>query len=154
MFLEQVFFFKIIYLAAPFLSCGIWNLVAWPGIKPGSPAWGVQSLSHWTTREVPSLGFYQGCLIISLPSILCSQTPWKCFCHLPFTKGFMGWPWVPRGRSVLAAVPSPFLSPWHPASFCLAYSLLVHPDSTHTPTVASSELYFPSFTRRLSSYPS
>ena len=35
------------------LRCSIWDLVPWPGIKPGPPALGVQSLSHWTTREVP-----------------------------------------------------------------------------------------------------
>ena len=35
------------------LSCGMWDLVPWPGIEPGPPALGVQSLSHWTTREVP-----------------------------------------------------------------------------------------------------
>ena len=34
------------------LSCGMWGLVPWPGIKPGPPALGVRSLSHWTTREV------------------------------------------------------------------------------------------------------
>ena len=41
----------------PDLSCGMWNLVPWPGIKPGSPALGACSLSHWTTREVPILVF-------------------------------------------------------------------------------------------------
>ena len=30
-------------------------LVSWPGIKPRPPAMGVWSLSHWATREVPSL---------------------------------------------------------------------------------------------------
>ena len=34
-------------------SCGMWDLVPWPGIKPAPPALGVQSLNHWTTREVP-----------------------------------------------------------------------------------------------------
>ena len=29
------------------------DLVPRPGIEPGSPALGAQSLSHWTTREVP-----------------------------------------------------------------------------------------------------
>ena len=33
-------------------SCGIWDLVPWPGIKPRPPALGVQNLSHRTTREV------------------------------------------------------------------------------------------------------
>ena len=35
------------------LSCGVWDIVPWPGIKPGPPALGAWSLSHWTTREVP-----------------------------------------------------------------------------------------------------
>ena len=35
------------------LSCGLWDLVPRPGIKPGPPILGAQSLSHWTTREVP-----------------------------------------------------------------------------------------------------
>ena len=30
---------------------------ALPGIEPGSPALGVQSLSHWTTRQVPQIPF-------------------------------------------------------------------------------------------------
>ena len=34
------------------LSCGRWALVPWPGIEPGAPALGAQSLIHWTTREV------------------------------------------------------------------------------------------------------
>ena len=39
------------------LSCGLWDLVPWPGIRPGSPALGAQSLNHWTTREVSVLIF-------------------------------------------------------------------------------------------------
>ena len=34
------------------LSCGMWDLVPWPGIEPRHPALGAWSLSHWTTREV------------------------------------------------------------------------------------------------------
>ena len=41
---------KIIYLAAPVLNRGMWNLVPWPGIESRPPALGMQSLSHWTTR--------------------------------------------------------------------------------------------------------
>ena len=37
------------------LSCSMWDLVPRPGIKPGPPALGARSLSHWTTREVPAL---------------------------------------------------------------------------------------------------
>ena len=34
------------------LSCGLWDLVLRPEIKPGPPALGAWNLSHWTTREV------------------------------------------------------------------------------------------------------
>ena len=47
------FFNSCIYLAALSLSCGRWDLGPWPGIEPRPPVLGVQSLSHWTTREVP-----------------------------------------------------------------------------------------------------
>ena len=33
-------------------SCGLWDLVSWPGIKPRLPTLGAQSRRHWTTREV------------------------------------------------------------------------------------------------------
>ena len=35
------------------LSCGMWDLIPWWGIEPGSPELGAQSLSHSTSREVP-----------------------------------------------------------------------------------------------------
>ena len=35
------------------LSCGMWDLVPWPGIQYGPPALGALNLNHWTTREVP-----------------------------------------------------------------------------------------------------
>ena len=51
----------IIYLTVWGLSCnmqdfpwGMWDLVFWPGVEPRPPALGPQSLSHWTTRGVPS----------------------------------------------------------------------------------------------------
>ena len=51
------FFFLIviyfIYLAVPGLSGSMWDLVPRLVIKPSPPALGAQSLSHWTTREVP-----------------------------------------------------------------------------------------------------
>ena len=31
----------------------MWDLVTWQGTEPGPPALGAQSLSHWTTREIP-----------------------------------------------------------------------------------------------------
>ena len=39
------------------LSCGMWDLVPWPGIKPRPLALGAQSLTHCTTRKVPSKEF-------------------------------------------------------------------------------------------------
>ena len=47
-------------LAALGLSCCMWDLVPCPGIKPRPPALGVQSPSHWTTREVPTPVFLPG----------------------------------------------------------------------------------------------
>ena len=44
-------------LAMPGLSYGMWTLGPQPGIEPQAPALGVQSLSHWTTREVPVAPF-------------------------------------------------------------------------------------------------
>ena len=35
------------------LSCGMRDLVPWPGIESSPPVLGVQRLSHWTTKEVP-----------------------------------------------------------------------------------------------------
>ena len=56
--LEQhdFFFFNVyfIYLAVLGLSCNMWDLVPWPGIKPGPPALGARSLSHWTARDIPN----------------------------------------------------------------------------------------------------
>ena len=43
----------LIYLAALGPSCGMRDLVPWPGIEPKPPALEVQSLSHWIIREVP-----------------------------------------------------------------------------------------------------
>ena len=36
------------------LNCSMWDLVPWPGIKPRLPALGAQTLSHWSTRDVPT----------------------------------------------------------------------------------------------------
>ena len=44
-------------LAALGLSYCMRDLAPCPGIEPRPPALGVQSLSHWTTREVPPLKF-------------------------------------------------------------------------------------------------
>ena len=61
------FFFLIFYLCiwlcwvliatCGIFSCGMQDLVPQPGIEPGSPTLGAQSLSHWATREVPEKVF-------------------------------------------------------------------------------------------------
>ena len=67
-------FIYLFILAAPGLSGGMrdlqlqhadflvaacmWDLVPPPGIEPRPPALGARSLTHWTTREVGSLGLH------------------------------------------------------------------------------------------------
>ena len=55
-----VLFFKylFIYLSAPGLSYGLWDLVPWPGIEPRPQALEAWSMRPWTTRAVlvPALG--------------------------------------------------------------------------------------------------
>ena len=41
-----------VFAACELFSCGVWDLVPQPGMKPGPPALGARSLSHWTLREV------------------------------------------------------------------------------------------------------
>ena len=44
------------------LGCGMWDLVPWPEIEPGSSALGAWSLSHWNTRKFPTSPFFIGCI--------------------------------------------------------------------------------------------
>ena len=55
--LHQVFIEAhwIFIMACGLFSCGIWDLILWPGIEPGPLALGAQRLSHWTTGEVPTV---------------------------------------------------------------------------------------------------
>ena len=53
LFFKQKFLFYLFGRAA----CGI--LVPWPGIEPTPPAVEVQSLNHWTTKEVWWLLFFE-----------------------------------------------------------------------------------------------
>ena len=61
--------FFTIWATREALSCSTWDIVPWPGIEPGPPALGVQSLSHWTTREVPNSVFWG----LSFQHGLCAQ---------------------------------------------------------------------------------
>ena len=40
------------------LSSGMWDLVPWPGITLRPPELGVQTLSHWTTREAHNMCWF------------------------------------------------------------------------------------------------
>ena len=65
-FLKNLYFYFIYLVVAHrifsccmwTLTCGMWPLVPWPGIKPGPPALVVWSLSCCTTREVPMILSY------------------------------------------------------------------------------------------------
>ena len=54
-FLLNIYLFIYLVAQVYLFGCDMWDLVPWPGIEPGSPALGAQSLSHWTTRQVPVL---------------------------------------------------------------------------------------------------
>ena len=41
---KNFYIYVSIYLAVSGLSCSMWDLVPWPGIEPGPPALGAQSL--------------------------------------------------------------------------------------------------------------
>ena len=45
-------------MACGIFSCGIWDLVPWPGIGPRPLALG--TCSRWTTREVPDVFYFEG----------------------------------------------------------------------------------------------
>ena len=62
---------------------------SWPGIQPGPPALEIQSLSHWTTREVPiKFNPHSHDSSLHFPSyILClKQSIVGCFTHSLFTE--------------------------------------------------------------------
>ena len=56
------------------LSCSTWDWVPWPGMEPGPAAFGVQSLSPWTIREVSPSSFYSNYKCATL-------TPWYFSMH-------------------------------------------------------------------------
>ena len=53
------------------LSCGMWNLVPWPKIEPGTPALEGWSLSHRTAREIAMT-----CLDSNSDRSLCTEDWW------------------------------------------------------------------------------
>ena len=87
----------------PGLSCGIWDLVPWPGIKLRTPALGAPSLSHWTT-------------VIVREQCSCKPPPNKCYSQFwqertwsPGTTVTLQDPVLAERRSQLAAPSGPGL---------------------------------------------
>ena len=68
------------------LSCGMWDLVAWPGTEPRPPALGVQSLSYWANLVSFALSFLpsawnSGCLIAGVQLICVEWMIGTHYCH-------------------------------------------------------------------------
>ena len=51
-------------MAAPGLTYGMQDLIPIPGIEPGPPTLQAQSLSPWTTKEVPFQAFKASFLVV------------------------------------------------------------------------------------------
>ena len=73
-----IYFILLIYLTVlrhmGSFNHGMWELVSWPGIKPGPPALGAWCLSHWTTRKsLESLVSFPSRPALGGATALCSQ---------------------------------------------------------------------------------
>ena len=73
---------QYLLVAGGILSCGMWGLVPWPGIKPRPPALGAWSLSYYNSREVPHWRIFAH--TISLVWV-CSPPSLNEFLSLPST---------------------------------------------------------------------
>jgi len=75
----SLFFFFFFY------SFSMWGLVPWPGSDLGPPALGVQSLSHWATREVLSVFlFFNQCVLCLFLKSLSTPRLWRLWKSLYF----------------------------------------------------------------------
>ena len=66
----------VLVAACGILSCGVWDLAPWLGIKPRPPALGAWSLNHWNTREVLVFfggGRFAGSLLLRKPLSSCCE---------------------------------------------------------------------------------
>ena len=99
-----------IYLTEPGLNCSAWDLwslfrhvgSSWPGIEPGLPALRAQSLSHWTTREIPSdlLCMALHCHLDKVPQLLAWLVPGSNLCS---------WLFLPHPPRLPHPHPQPFI---------------------------------------------
>ena len=98
------------------LNCSMWDLVL--GIKPRPPALGVQTLSHWITRDVPTpaslltLPFQPPSVSWALHSLSLLVPSWSPF--LPYWAGPHGWIPKPLPQHHLPFASTPTLQPHTP----------------------------------------
>ena len=76
LFKENLFIWLcwVFFVALRIFSCGVWDLVPWPGIESSPPALGAWSLSHWTAREVTTC-VYSQVILWQMPA-RCWTRPW------------------------------------------------------------------------------
>ena len=119
--ISSAFFFSFnIYLAALGLSCGMWDLVPWPGIRPRPPSLGVWSFSQWTTREAQQCLFLKNCcyfIMLLYVQFTCSAmsnsaTPWTAACQASLSVNNSWSP--PEPMSIKSMMPSNGLILCHP----------------------------------------
>ena len=67
------------------LSCGMWDLVPWPGIRLGPPALEARSFRHRTTREVPVWALYLSAKKCSRPKAQWVRASKDCLWGCPPT---------------------------------------------------------------------
>ena len=96
-------------------GCGVWDLISWPGAEPRPPSLGVQSLSHWTTREVPSVPFEKVGWFWRFPACPAPTPPlFSWFCFAVNVQRRNKWKMAPGRLCPLVLLFSPFLSPSFP----------------------------------------
>ena len=99
------------------LSCGKWDLVPRSRMEPRPLALGVQSLSHWTTREVPSqlrgvLFFFfppkgfistnsaSACMLSHFSRVWLFATPWTVAPGSSVQVRLLEWVAIPSSRGI------------------------------------------------------
>ena len=69
--------------AMPRLSCGMWDLVPWPGIETGDL--GARNPSHWTTREVPGIFNLRHIFLYSRHLVIVKNWLWDIYVSSEYT---------------------------------------------------------------------
>ena len=77
---DSLLFIRVVSLAVPGLSCSMWGLVPWAGIKPRPPAveaWSRPVDHHWSFQVVVTLYIFFQSQITNFISRHTSQLIWK-----------------------------------------------------------------------------